>query len=140
MVVADLMTRNPAVAGPESSIADVWELMRELGVRHVPIVERGVLVGMVSDRDLGPANLMTVLRLDGPAVLRDELARPVATVMSPDVITVGEESDLAEAIGLLVEHKVGALPVVRPDTRQLVGILSYIDVLRAYEAALAERD
>jgi acetoin utilization protein AcuB len=138
MTAGELMTRDPATAAPETSIAEVWDLMRELDIRHVPIVERGALVGMVSDRDIAHVNLTAVLRLDGASALREELARPIATVMSADVIAVDEESELSEVIALLVEHKVGALPVVRPDTRQLVGILSYIDVLRAYEDALAE--
>jgi acetoin utilization protein AcuB len=138
MIVAELMTRDPATVTPGTSIGEVWDLMRDLDIRHVPVVERGALVGMVSDRDIAQLDLAAVLRLDGAAALRVELSRPIVNVMSADVIAVETESELSEAIALLIEHKIGALPVVRPDTRELVGILSYIDVLRAYHESLAE--
>jgi acetoin utilization protein AcuB len=138
MTVSELMTPNPVTVTPQASLADVWDLMRDLAIRHVPVLDRGALVGMVSDRDIARLDLTAVLTLDGAAALRDELARPVIRVMSADVISVETETELADAIALLIEHKVGALPVVRPDTRELVGILSYIDVLRAYQDSLAD--
>jgi len=138
MTVSELMTPDPVTVTPQASLADVWDLMRDLAIRHVPVLDRGALVGMVSDRDIARLDLTAVLTLDGAAALRDELARPVIRVMSADVISVETETELADAIALLIEHKVGALPVVRPDTRELVGILSYIDVLRAYQGSLAD--
>ncbi len=138
MTVSELMTPDPVTVAPQASLADVWDLMRDLAIRHVPVLDRGALVGMVSDRDIARLDLTAVLTLDGAAALRDELARPVVRVMSADVISVETETELADAIALLIEHKVGALPVVRPDTRELVGILSYIDVLRAYQDSLAD--
>ena len=138
MTVSELMTPDPVTVTPQASLADVWDLMRDLAIRHVPVLDRGALVGMVSDRDIARLDLTAVLTLDGAAALRDELARPVIRVMSADVISVETETELADAIALLIEHKVGALPVVRPDTRELVGILSYIDVLRAYQNSLAD--
>jgi acetoin utilization protein AcuB len=138
MTVSELMTPNPVTVTPQASLADVWDLMRDLAIRHVPVLDRGALVGMVSDRDIARLDLTAVLTLDGAAALRDELARPVIRVMSADVISVETETELADAIALLIEHKVGALPVVRPDTRELVGILSYIDVLRADQGSLAD--
>jgi acetoin utilization protein AcuB len=138
MIVAELMTRDPATVAPGASIGEVWDLMRDLDIRHVPILDRGTLVGMVSDRDIAHLDLSAVLRLDGAAALRLDLARPIVSIMSADVIAIESESELSDAIALLIEHKVGALPVVRSDTRELVGILSYIDVLRAYQDSLAE--
>jgi len=138
MTVSELMTPDPVTVTPQASLADVWDLMRDLAIRHVPVLDRGALVGMVSDRDIARLDLTAVLTLDGAAALRDELARPVIRVMSADVISVETETELADAIALLIEHKVGALPVVRPDSRELVGILSYIDVLRAYQGSLAD--
>jgi acetoin utilization protein AcuB len=140
MIVADLMTPDPVTATTATSVAAVWDLMREVGVRHIPVVDRGALVGMVSDRDIAHLDLAAVLRLEGAASFRDELARPVVEVMSADVIAVEPASELADAIALLVEHKVGALPVVRADDRELVGILSYVDVLRAYHESLSDED
>jgi acetoin utilization protein AcuB len=58
--------------------------------------------------------------------------------MSSDVICVEPETELADVVELLLEHKIGALPVVRPDTRELIGIVSYIDVLRGLRDRLEE--
>lgn len=57
-------------------------------------------------------------------------------VMSSDVTCVEAETDLSVVIELLLEHKIGALPVVQPDTQAVVGIVSYIDVLRAVQREL----
>jgi CBS domain-containing protein len=122
----ELMTSNPTTVAPEASVAEVWDLMRELEIRHVPVVQDGALAGMVSDRDLG--------RLD----IAGMLATPIVNVMSSDVIVVEPDSELSEIVELLLDHKVGALPVIRPDTREVVGIVSYIDVLRAVQDRLEE--
>jgi acetoin utilization protein AcuB len=133
------MTVNPVTVIPQASIAEVWDLMRELEVRHVPVVYGGALVGMVSDRDLAHLDIARLLAAEGAETLREELAKPIVDVMSADVISVEPETEVSEVVGLLLEHKIGALPVVRPDTRQVVGIISYIDVLRALEDRLEEQ-
>jgi acetoin utilization protein AcuB len=137
MIVAELMTPDPVTATAATSVAQVWDLMRDVGVRHIPVVDRGALVGMVSDRDIAHLDLAAVLRLEGAELFRAELARPVVEVMSADVVAVEPGSQITDAIALLVDHKIGALPVVRGDSRKLVGILSYVDVLRAYRESLS---
>jgi acetoin utilization protein AcuB len=134
----DLMTANPATVTPQASITEVWDLMRELEVRHVPVVQGGALVGMLSDRDLAALDIARMLAVEGSDVLREELATPITNVMSSDVIFVEPETEVSDVVGLLLEHKVGALPVIRPDTREVVGIISYIDVLRALRDRLEE--
>jgi acetoin utilization protein AcuB len=134
----DLMTANPATVTPQASITEVWDLMRELEVRHVPVVQGGALVGMLSDRDLAALDIARMLAVEGSDVLRGELATPITNVMSSDVIFVEPETEVSDVVGLLLEHKVGALPVIRPDTREVVGIISYIDVLRALQDRLEE--
>jgi acetoin utilization protein AcuB len=138
MTARDLMTPNPVTVTPKTTIAEVWELMREAEVRHLPVVEGGALVGMVSDRDLTHLGIGRLLTVEGGDAVRRELASPVRTVMTSDVITVDPESEITDVIALLVEHRVGALPVVEADTRAVVGIVSYIDVLRALQDRLEE--
>jgi acetoin utilization protein AcuB len=133
------MTLNPVTLTPKASIAEAWDLMRELEIRHVPVVEGGALVGMVSDRDLLRFDVERLLMADGAEALRRELGSPVAKVMSSDVIFVNLETELSEIVELLLEHRVGALPVVQPDTLGVVGIVSYIDVLRALRDSLEEQ-
>lgn len=138
MNTREIMTPNPITVSPKATLAEVWDLMREMEIRHVPVVESGALVGMLSDRDLARLDLTRVLAVEGVGALRRELSAPIADVMSGDVIVVEPETGLDDVLDLLIEHKVGALPVVEPDTREVVGILSYIDVLRALRELLEE--
>jgi acetoin utilization protein AcuB len=138
MTARDVMTPNPVTATAQASIAEVWDLMRELEIRHVPVVDDGALVGMLSDRDLARLDVAQVLTARGAEALGRELAMPIVDLMSSDVIFVEPETDLSEVVGLLIEHRVGALPVIRPDTRFVVGIISYIDVLRALQGEIEE--
>jgi CBS domain-containing protein len=138
MTARDLMTPNPVTATPQATIAEVWDLMRELEIRHVPVVQAGVLAGIVSDRDLSGLDVARVLTVEGADALRKELATPIINVMSSDVICVEPERELGDVVDLLLEHKVGALPVVQPDTREIMGIISYVDVLRALRDLVEE--
>ena len=137
MTASDLMTADPTTVTPQASVAEALDLMRELEVRHVPVVENGALVGMLSDRDLARFDNARLLLVEGAETLRPELATPVVNVMSTDVIAVNPETELEEIVELLVEHRIGAVPVIRSNTREVVGIVSYIDVLRALQNLLA---
>jgi acetoin utilization protein AcuB len=134
------MTLNPVTLTARASIAEAWDLMREMEIRHVPVVDGGMLVGMVSDRDLARVDVARVLMAGGAMGLEQELRTSIAKVMSTDVISVEPETELSEIVELLLESKVGALPVVEPDTRAVVGIVSYIDVLGALQDALEAGD
>ena len=131
MNARDLMTPNPATVTRQSMIAEALDIMRELDVRHVPVVHDGVLVGMLSDRDVAHIDVVRLLANEGADVLRRELAAPVLTVMRSGVIFVEPEDDMNDVVELLIENKIGAVPVARPDTREVVGIVSYIDALGA---------
>jgi acetoin utilization protein AcuB len=136
MLARDLMTPNPVTIDPNATVAEASDIMHERDVRHVPVVERGALIGMVSDRDLGYLDIGRVLAVEGAAAARAELARPVSDRMSTDVIYVQPETEASDVIDLLLEAKIGAVPVVRPDTREIVGIVSYVDILRALGDAI----
>jgi acetoin utilization protein AcuB len=138
MTAHDLMTPNPSTVSPQTSIAEVWDLMWVLDVRHMPVVENEVLVGMLSDRDLGSLEVTRLLVEEGAEALRRRLARPVVQLMSADVVSAEPETDVSELVTLFLEHKIGAIPVVVPDTRRVVGIVSYIDILRALRDELED--
>jgi CBS domain-containing protein len=138
MIARELMTPDPLTVTPQASIAEVWDLMREADVRHIPVVQADALVGMVSDRDLGRVDIARLLNVEGAGALRDELATPIVRVMTSQVIAVGPEAHIGEVIELLIEHKIGALPVVQEETREVLGIISYVDVLRALQGVLDE--
>lgn len=138
MNARDLMTPNPVTVTPRATVAEVLDAMRELEIRHVPVVDRGALVGMVSDRDLAQFDVAHLVRTEGIEGLRTELATPVVKIMSANPVAVNPETELPEIIELLIEHRIGALPVIDSDTGHVVGVVSYIDVLRAVADALEE--
>jgi acetoin utilization protein AcuB len=138
MVARELMTLNPVVVTPDATVAEVWDLMREREIRHVPVVDRGTLVGMLSDRDLAHFDMSRLLTVEGAEALRRELGTPVVRIMSADVVTVQPETELGEIVDLLIEHRIGAVPVVDPAGGGPIGIISYVDVLAALRDSLIE--
>jgi CBS domain-containing protein len=136
MTARELMTPDPATVSPMATIAEAWDLMREMDVRHLPVVDGEIVVGMLSDRDLGSLDVGRLLTEEGAEGLRRRLTRPVIQLMSSDVVAAEPETDVSELITLFLEQKVGAIPVVLPDSRRIVGIVSYIDVLRAVQDLL----
>ena len=138
MIARDLMTPDPLTVTPKSTVAEAWDVMRDLAVRHVPVVDRGALVGMLSDRDLARVDMVRLLRVEGADALREELETPIVEIMSSDVISVEPETEMSDVISLLLEHKIGAVPVVEPGTREVLGIISYVDLLRALQDLIEE--
>lgn len=131
MVVEDVMTEAPITVSSSTSIRKVITTLFESDFRHLPIVDGGQLVGIVSDRDLRAFMAPSMIELEKPEDVQRRLAQPVSTVMNADVVSVTPETDLSDVIEMMLDQKVGAIPVVRPDTQELVGIVSYVDVLRA---------
>jgi len=132
------MTPDPITIAPDASISDAWDLMSEHDIRHVPVVQDGALVGMLSSRDLPLSDILRLLSVEGAVALNREMAKPVSKIMSRDVISVVPDARASDLVRLLLEHKVGAIPVVGASTGKLLGIVSYIDVLRALQDRLDE--
>jgi CBS domain-containing membrane protein len=130
-LVRDLMTEKVYTLGPGDNLVALEDLMDARRVRHVPIVDRdGDLVGLVTNRDL----FRNVLgRLDDlpMSVERDLLrGRRVREIMTTEPETVEPETRLADAASILLENKIGCLPVV--EGTHLVGILTEADFVRYF--------
>lgn len=131
MIVSEVMNPNPKVVQVTDPVRRAAALLGELDVRHLPVVESGELVGIVSDRDLLPIQPTALDELENAEAVRALLAQPISNLMSSNVVTYGPEDDLAEVVDSMLELRIGAVPIVAPGTRQLVGIVSYVDILRA---------
>ena len=136
MVVEDCMSVDPIVVQVTETVGGVLRKLLEADVRHLPVVEDDALVGIVSDRDLQRA-LAHAFAAGELEAADQPLERPISTLMSSDVLSVDPETELEEVIDLMIDHKIGALPVVEADSQKVLGIISYIDVLRVARATLS---
>jgi CBS domain-containing membrane protein len=129
MHVRDLMERDVATLHVTDTLDLADDIMRLGRIRHLPVVDANArLVGVLSQRDLFRAALSSVLQAD-PRTEREWLAQvSVRAAMTPFVFTVGPDTSVRTAIGLMLERKIGCVPVVDDD--RLVGLLSESDCLR----------
>lgn len=135
MLVRETMTANPVVVHPDTSFGDAMELLRARRIRRLPVVDdKGALVGIVVEKDLlraapSPATTLSVYEI--PYLLSK---LKIKDIMTKRVITVEEDWPIEEAARVMVEHKIGCLPVVRGN--QVVGIVTETDIFRAMTLAL----
>ena len=131
LLVQDWMTRHLVTLPPEASVAEALTLCRERRIRHIPILEGGRLVGIVSDRDLRDAS---------PALGDPERASAlqeirVGDVMTREVITADPRDSIEDAAQEMYELKIESLPVVAEESAaaegELLGIVTSSDVMRA---------
>ncbi len=131
MIVENVMTKNAITASSDTAIGKALRILYELDFRHLPIVDGDELVGIVSDRDLRSLPVGELTRYENPELVNERMATSVSTVMSSDVVTIEPGTPLSEAIDIMVEQRIGAIPVVHTGTMALAGIVSYVDVLKA---------
>lgn len=130
MKIKDIMTRDVATLdlNDELSLAD--DIMKLGRIRHLPVVDGGRLVGIISQRDLFKASLASAMGYGEKA--KREFMKTVAVkeVMVDEVITVSPQASIEYAGRLMLEKKIGCLPVIEDD--DLVGLITETDVLRHY--------
>ena len=122
-----IMSPNPVTVTPRNAIRTAINLMREGGYRRLPVVDRGRLVGIITDRDLRRA-------ANSPFVVREQWYDnfildhiEVGSCMTPNPLTIEPTASIVEAARLMRNHKIGGLPVVAEG--QLVGIITETDLL-----------
>lgn len=132
MLIQEIMTENVETVAPEATAREAMRLTREGDFRHLPVVDAaGVLLGMLSERDLREHVLPALLEFELPEARDEAMGAAVSDIMNGSPIVVHPEDAVEDAIDLMLEHRVGALPVVDASSGDLLGIVSYIDVLRA---------
>ena len=124
LLVKDSMTREVVVLSPETTAGEALALCRERRIRHLPVLEAGRLVGIVSDRDLRSA----APGLGDPARASALEKIQVSEVMTRDVVTTRPDDPIEEAANRMREKRIGCLPV---EDERLVGILTSSDVMEA---------
>lgn len=119
MLVNEVMTQNAKCIGPDATIQEAAQQMRDLDVGPIPVCgDNDRLIGMLTDRDIAIRAVADGL---------DPSTTPVRDVMTPDVIFAFEDDDVREAADMMGEHQVRRLLVLSHDKR-LVGIVSLGDL------------
>lgn len=135
MKVVDVMTKDPLSVTVTESIGMADELMTENKIRQLPVLSNGTLVGIVTDRDV--RSFLSGSLLASPEEREKALSVKVREIMTSEPLTVAPDDELTEAVELLLEQKVGGVPVV-DEAEGLVGIVTYVDVLRCFLNRLQE--
>jgi CBS domain-containing protein len=135
MKVVDVMTQNPLSMTPSETVGQADEIMSENRIRQLPVVDGSTLVGIITDRDI--RSFLDSGSLLVPDARAKALATEIKEVMSTDPLTLSPDDDLQEALELLIEEKIGGIPVM-DQAEGLVGIVTYVDVLRCFLDLLRE--
>jgi acetoin utilization protein AcuB len=128
MQVKKWMSAPPVSVTPETPVLDAQQIMERRAIRHLPVVDGSRLVGIASDRDIR-------LHLPPPITSMSTWEAKyltVSNVMTRTPVTLDPERPAEEAARLMLERRIGAVPVVEGD--RLVGIVTTTDLLRAWVA------
>lgn len=130
MKVREWMSPDPVTVSPDTTVAEARGLLESEGIRHLPVVTGGQLLGIVSDRDIGisDAALRAAVRDNSIDELLDD-HRPVEAIMSDSPHVISADEGVADAARMMVSRRISALPVV--EERALVGIITSVDCLLA---------
>ena len=126
--VHDIMTTEVTTLGRNDSLQLVKDIMTLGRVRHFPVMEDGKVVGVVSQRDLYKASLGSVMKYGEKAQRAVLEGIVVKEVMSDPPITIAPHASVQEAARLMMEKKIGCLPVL--EGPQLVGLVTETDMLK----------
>jgi acetoin utilization protein AcuB len=133
------MSHHPITVTQDVGIEETLKIMRDEKVRRLPVLNRrGLLAGIVSEKDLllaspSPATSLSIHEMH---YLLSKMK--VSQVMTKDVITVTEYTLLEEAACIMVDNKIGGLPVMRDD--KLVGIITETDLFKIFIELLGARE
>ncbi|HXV80895.1 MAG TPA: CBS domain-containing protein [Candidatus Binatia bacterium] len=135
MKVVDVMTTDPLTVTPTDTVGQAEELMNTNRIRQLPVVKGKELAGIVTDRDV--RSFLSGSLLESPEARETALASAVREIMTTEPITVSPDDDLQEAVELMIDEKIGGIPVV-DEAEGLVGIVTYVDILRCFLIRLQE--
>lgn len=125
MYVHDFMSKPPVTIGPEKTLHEALEKMEAEGIRRIPVVEGGRLVGILTRSDIEseagkPSAGRHPIRLYG---------RRVSDIMTPEPATVNQDETIERAALVMLQHKVSGLPVMEDE--RVVGVITETDLFRA---------
>ena len=139
MLVKSRMSKYPLTIGPEESLSDAHQYMLEQKVRHLPVVKPdGKMIGLIAEEDLLKAEPSSATSLSVWEIHYLLMEVKVKAVMVKEVITTTEDTPIEEAAHIMLDNKIGSLPVIRDD--KLVGIITESDIFRTLMELFAARE
>ncbi len=127
--VGEFMTRPVVTVFPNTPIGEAHRIMKDKTIRRLPVTERGKLVGIITIGDIREAEPSDATSLSIWEINTLWAKLTVKEVMTKNVITLGEEDTIIDAAKLMLEHKIGGIPVVGTQNAP-VGILTESDIFR----------
>ena len=136
ILIRDWMTSDPFTIHPQQTVPQAHQMMKKKRIRRLPVVENNELIGIVTYGDIREAQPSNATSLSIYELNYLISLLTIDNVMTPDPITVEADSTIAEAAQIMLEYKVGGLPVL--DDGNLVGIITETDICRVVVAEFAE--
>jgi len=138
MLVEQRMSRPVIAIHPDMPIHDARNLFKQEKIRRAPVIKNGKLVGIVSDQDLidaspSPATSLSVWEMN---YLLSKIE--VKDIMSKDVITIDEDTPIEQAARIMVDNKIGGLPVMRDN--KVVGMITETDLFKVFLELMGARE
>jgi CBS domain-containing protein len=130
MKVRDIMVKEVATLDVNDELSLANDIMRLGRIRHLPVVEGQRLVGIISERDLFRRSLAQALGYESKATRDLMKTLRIKDIMMPAVVTVSPDTAICDAVRLMVDQKIGCLPVV--ENEGLVGLITETDILLDY--------
>jgi acetoin utilization protein AcuB len=130
MTVKEVMVKEIATLDVNDELSLANDIMRLGRIRHLPVVDGSRLVGIVSERDLFRSSLAQALGYGGSVPRNLMKAVRIKDIMVKELTTISPEAKLSDAVRLMIDKKIGCLPVVEDD--RLVGLVTETDIMRQY--------
>ncbi len=130
MKVRDIMTTEVVTLKVDEKLSLASDIMTLARIRHLPIIEGDRLVGIISQRDLFKASLDSVMGYDYGEARNHLKTVTIKEVMNEEIVTIGPDTEIHEAGQLLIEKKIGCLPIIQGDA--LLGMVTETDILQFY--------
>lgn len=138
MFVKNKMTANPFTISPDQTIPDAHEIMAKNGIKRLPVMKNGKLVGIVSKEDISSASPSKATTLSIGEITYLLAKTKISLVMNKNPITISSNALLEEAAILMRDNNIGFLPVV--DNEKLVGIITESDIFDSFIELLGFRE
>lgn len=139
MLVQNWMTRNPTTIEADTPFLEARLILKEKKIRHLPVLDRGRLIGVVSDRDLKEAAPSGATTLDVYELNYLLAKMKVRDLIKRDPITIKPTNSVEKAAQMMHDHKIGCLPVV-DDAGALVGLITETELLEVMVEILGYKE